>query len=189
MGLACLALPMAAQATIQAKANTRVESSQDRISTRVELETKARVVRIDKTKRVLHLRQEDGERIQLVAGPELGNFEAVKVGDQLSVRYSEQLTLRLIKGAAGVREKVESEASSVAKPGQAPGSRQMERSRSVYDVVAKDEATQTLTLRGVKGNIERKVEDPARFAQVAVGDQVVVLLTKGLALTLSPAPR
>lgn len=184
-----LVLGQPAHATIQAKAKTQVESSQDRISTRVELETKATVVRINKAKRVLQLKQENGEPLQLVAGPELGNFDAVKVGDQMSVRYTEQLTLRLIKGTAGVREQVESEASSTAKPGQAPGSRQVERSRTVYDVVAKDEATHTLTLRGIKGNIERKVEDPARFAQVAVGDQVAVILTKGMALTLSPAAR
>lgn len=182
---ALTALPALAQGGLQATAKTQVRQSDDRITTSVQLETKGKVLAVHKKRRSLTLEQENGERVMLGVGRELGDLSAVKPGDMISVRYTERLTLKLHKGSAGVREKVESLASTDPASA-AGGARTVERTRDLYDVVAKDDATHTITLRGVKGNIERKVDDPKRYAQVAVGDQVEVLLSKGLALMLAP---
>ena len=55
------------------------------------------------------------------AGPEVKNFDNIKVGDSVVIRYVEALTLELKKGTGTVRERIEREGTAVAKPGERPG--------------------------------------------------------------------
>ena len=57
------------------------------------------------------------------------------------------------------------------------------------DVLAVDQATQMLKLKGPEGHVvDIKVRDKKALADVKPGDQVVADVTEAVALTLKPAP-
>jgi hypothetical protein len=148
----------------------------------------ATVQAIDKAKRLVTLKGPEGNIFTVQAGPEVRNFDQVKVGDQVVARYVEALTLELRKGSGGIRERVEREDAVAAKPGERPGVAAGRQITAVADVVAVNAAKQTIRLRGVERTIDLKVRDPKQFALVKVGDQVEATFTEAVALSVEPAP-
>jgi hypothetical protein len=147
----------------------------------------ATVQAIDKAKRLVTLKGPEGHTFVVQAGPEVRNFDQIKVGDQVVARYVEALTLELKKGGAGgIRERVEREDAVAAKPGERPGVAAGRQVTAIADVVGVDAARQTVRLRGVERTIDLKVRDPKQFALVKVGDQVEVTFTEAVALAVEP---
>ena len=147
----------------------------------------ASVQAIDKDKRLVTLKRKDGSTFVVTAGPEVKNFDQIKVGDEVVLRYVEALTLELKKGSGAIREKVEREAGAVAQPGEKPGAAVGRQVTVVANVVAKDAKRQTIRLRGVERTIDLKVPDPKQFKLVKVGDQVEATFTEAVALSVEPA--
>jgi len=147
----------------------------------------ASVQAIDKDKRLVTLKRKDGSSFVVTAGPEVKNFDQIKVGDEVVLRYVEALTLELKKGSGAIREKVEREAGAVAQPGEKPGAAVGRQVTVVANVVAKDAKRQTIRLRGVERTIDLKVPDPKQFKLVKVGDQVEATFTEAVALSVEPA--
>jgi len=56
----------------------------------------AEVLQVDAAERVLTLRREDGEWLQLEVGESVRNFDQIQVGDRLRVRYAESLKATLL---------------------------------------------------------------------------------------------
>ena len=146
----------------------------------------ATVQAIDKAKRLVTLKGPEGNTFAVQAGPEVRNFDQIKVGDQVVARSIEALTLELKKGSGGIRERVEREDAVAAKPGERPGVAAGRQITAVADVVAVNAAKQTVRLRGVERTIDLKVRDPKQFALVKVGDQVEVTFTEAVALAVEP---
>jgi hypothetical protein len=149
----------------------------------------ATVQAIDKAKRLVTLKGPAGNVFMVQAGPEVRNFDQIKVGDQVVARYVEALTLELKKGGgSGIRERVEREGAAVAQPGERPGVAAGRQITAIADVVAVDTARQTVRLRGVERTIDLKVRDPKQLALVKVGDQVEATFTEAVALSVEPVP-
>jgi hypothetical protein len=146
----------------------------------------ASVEAIDKANRVVTLKGPQGKVFQVVASPEVRNFEQIKVGDEVRVRYLEAVTLELKKGGGAMRERVESSDAARAKAGEKPGAAEVRRVTVVADVTAVDPKTQTVTLRGPQRTVDLKLRDPKQFALVKVGDQVEATYTEAVALTVEP---
>ena len=53
------------------------------------------VTAVDKAKRLVTLRREDGAMFQVLAGPEVRNFDQIAAGDKLKVRFKENLKASL----------------------------------------------------------------------------------------------
>ena len=53
---------------------------------------------IDPATRGLTLRGIDGKDVEVTAGPEVRNYDKLKVGDKVDMSYIERLDLELIKG-------------------------------------------------------------------------------------------
>lgn len=151
------------------------------------IQAAATVQAIDKAKRLVTLKGPEGNTFVVEAGPEVRNFDQIKVGDQVVARYIEAITLELKKGTGGIRERVEREGAAAAKPGERPGVAAGRQITAVADVVAVNAAKQTVRLRGVERTIDLKVRDPKQFALVKVGDQVEVTFTEAVALAVEPA--
>ena len=77
----------------------------------------AQVVGLEKATRTITLKGPKGNVFDIVAGDEVKNFDQIKLGDSVDVRYLEALTLELrkTKGASG-DGKIREEAAQ-AKPG------------------------------------------------------------------------
>ena len=90
----------------------------------------ATITAIDKASRDVTLKGPQGNEVTLTAGPEVKNFDQMKVGDQVNVEYVQALTLELKKGGGLVVARTEQKGAVAAKPGETPAGAKGARSRS-----------------------------------------------------------
>lgn len=147
----------------------------------------ATVTAIDKATRTITLKGADGKEFPIVAGPEVRNFDQLKVGSEVVVAYFEALAIDLKKGGGAKVERVDTAGGTRAASG--PGAAFGRQVTATGDVIGLDAATQTATLRGPKRTVDLHVPDPKQFKLIAVGDQVQVTYTEAVAVSVEPAPK
>ena len=184
LGAACL--PALAQQKPDAAA-TAVAASAPGTGTVAAVMISARVESIDKAQRQLTLKGPKGNVQTVTAGPEVRNFDQIKVGDMVVARYMEALTLTLKKDGKELVAKTEQADGARSAAGAKPAGIVGRQVEVTADVVAVDAKTQTLTLKGPKQTVELKVPDPKQFALVKVGDQIQATYTEALALSVEAA--
>lgn len=149
----------------------------------------AGVAAIDKATRTVTLKTAKGKMLDVVAGPEVKNFDQIKVGDQLVVQYAQALTLELKKGG-GVRESTQDAGAAQAKPGDKPAAATAHQVTIVADVIAVDPKNMTITVKGPKGKVvDLKVSNPDHFKVVKKGDQIEAVYIEAVAISVEPAPK
>ena len=154
------------------------------------VEISAQVVGIDKATRVVKLKGPKGNVVDVVAGEEVKNFDQIKVGDSVVVRYLEALTLELKKTKVAAGDVKVREEAAKAKPGEKPAVAGARQVTVIADVVAVDPAKSTITLKGPKGKVVTlSVQNPDQFKVVKKGDQVEATYTEALALSVEPAAK
>jgi hypothetical protein len=188
IAVALAAAAPAAHGQVPSGAAAVKASEPGRVTVADAVQVAATVQAIDKARRLVTLKGPQGNVFVVEAGPEVRNFDQIKVGDQVVARYVDALSLELKKGSGGIRERVEREVGSAAKPGERPGAAAGRRVTVVADVVAVDAARQSIRLRGVERTIDLKVKDRNQFALIKVGDQVEATFTEAIALSVEPAP-
>ncbi len=149
----------------------------------------ATITAIDKATRDITLKGPQGNEVVVTAGPDVKNFDNMKVGDQVNAQYVEALTLELKKGGGMTVARSDQGGVLEAKPGQMPGGVAGRQVTIVADVVDVNPAKQSITLRGPKRTVEVVVPDPAQFKLVAKGDQVEAKYTQALAIAVEPATK
>jgi len=166
-----------------------VKSEPGKVTVAEAVRITASVEALDKAKRLVTLKGPEGNTFVVQAGPEVKNFDQIKVGDLVVARYVEALTLELKPGGGQIRERTERENAVVAKPGQAPGAAVGRSVTVIADVMSLDAAKQTVRLRGPQRTVDLKVRDPNQFKLIKVGDQVEATFTEAVALSVEPAPK
>ena len=149
----------------------------------------ATITAIDKATRDITLKGQQGKEVTLTAGPDVKNFDQMKVGDQVNAQYVEALTLELKKGGGMAVARTTQDAAAGAKPGEKPAGAVGRQVTIVADVIAVDPAKQTITLRGPQRTVDLVVADPAQFKLIAKGDQVEAKYTQALAIAVEPATK
>ena len=147
----------------------------------------ATITAIDKATRDVTLKGPQGNELTVTAGPDVKNFDQLKVGDQVALQYVEALSLELKKGGGKPVAKTEKTDAVAAKKGETPGGAAGRQVTVVADVVALDPAKQIVTLKGPKQTVNLKVPDPAQFKNIAKGDQVEATFTQAMAVAVEPA--
>jgi hypothetical protein len=152
----------------------------------VTAEITATVVGIDKATRSVTLKGPK-RTVDVVAGDEVKNFDQIKVGDRLVVKYVEALTLELKKTKAKPDAKGEVAAVRAA-PGARPAGAVGREITVLADVVAVDPKKSVISLKGPRGNVvDLKVQNQDHFKVVKQGDQVEVVYTEAVAVAVTPA--
>jgi hypothetical protein len=146
----------------------------------------ATITAIDKAKRAVTLKGPQGREKTIVAGPEVRNFDQLKIGDQVTVQYVEALVLELKKGSDPVVSRTDEVVGGAAKPGDKPGAAAGVNVTIVGEVMETNPATQTIVVRGPERVVEVKVEDPARFAKIAKGDKIQATYVEAAATGVTP---
>lgn len=152
-------------------------------------EITALVVAIDKATRTVTLKGPQGRSVDVVAGDAVRNFDQIRVGDSVVVQYQEALSLELRKArvSGGVTEAVE---TARAKPGERPAAAIGREVTALADVVAVDPKKSIISLKGPRGNVvDLKVSNQDHFKVVKVGDQVEVVYSEALAMSVTAAPK
>jgi len=151
-------------------------------------EATATVVAVDKATRTITLKGPK-RTVDVVAGDEVKNFDQIKVGDRVVVKYVEALTLELKKTKAPLDAKADV-AAVRAKPGERPAGAVGREITVLADVVAVDPKKSIISLKGPRGNVvDLKVQNPDHFKVVKVGDQVEAVYAEALAIAVTPAPK
>lgn len=156
------------------------------------IERTALVTAVDKTKREVTLKTQDGEVQTIPVDPDVERFNEVAVGDTVRAKYTVGITSEL--RAPTEEEKKEPfvalEGGGKAPADQAPGAGAARMFRIVATIEALDRTAQTATLKGPNGNyVTVKVEDPTLITQPHIGDTVVVTAAESVVLSLEKADK
>jgi len=149
----------------------------------------ATVTAVDKASRDVTLKGPQGNEITVTAGPDVKNFDAIKVGDGVNVSYKEALILELKKGGGMVVGRSESQGAMKMNSGETVPGTLGRQITIVADVIGVDPATQTVTLKGPKRTVDMVVPDPQQFQRIAKGDQVEASYIQAVAVVLEPVKK
>lgn len=186
IALACaltLTLPLAA--TAQVAAVGMAASAPGARLKAGEVTVRATVVEVDQATRTATLRGPKGQMQTLTVPPEVKNFEQVRAGDELVVRFMAAVAARLEKvEPTGIRQRIESSSSAVAAPGALPG---MAAGRTVEVLAvlrAVDKKTGVVTLRGATRTFSLVVPEGIDISKLKVGDEVRAVFTEAIAINV-----
>ena len=188
--VALAALPAAAQQP-GATGGTIVASEPGKAAAVRTAQVSAQVVAIDKASRTVSLKGPQGNIVDVVAGDEVKNFDQIKVGDFVVVRFMQSLSLELqkVKSGAGGGIAVR-EGAVTAKPGERPAALAGREITAIAKVTAVNKKAKTISLKGPRGNVVvLDVQNPDQFKVVKVGDEVEVVYTEAVAISVEPAPK
>lgn len=152
-------------------------------------EATATVVEINKSTRVVTLKDAHGHTLDVACGDEVKNFAQIHVGDDVKVSYKEALTLELKKTRAPLKASA-TVATVSAEPGSQPAGATGVEITVLADVVAVDPKKSIISLKGPAGNvIDLKVNNPDQFKVVKKGDQVEAVYSQAMAVAVTPVPK
>jgi hypothetical protein len=149
----------------------------------------ATVAAINQETREVTLQGADGEEITITASDQVRNLPQVEVGDRVQVTYYESVNVELLGRDHDMPPATEIAAMDTAAPGEKPGG-VMGRELSVVATIEEiNKDNETVTLKGPEGNTRTvKVRNPANLEKVAVGDDIMITLTRSVAVDVKEAP-
>lgn len=146
----------------------------------------AAVTSVDPARRLLALRDEDGQVLELVAGPAVRNFEQIAVGDTLRVRYQERLSALRLPADASLGPVEAALAAGRAAPGEAPAAGVAAAVRLRVRIESIDTQRAIVVFAPASGRLIahrlRTPEGRAFVEQLRVGDLVELEYAERLAL-------
>jgi hypothetical protein len=144
----------------------------------------ARVAAIDKVTRGITLVSSDGIKKTIKAGPEVVNFDQIRVGDLLKVRVTQELVVQMAKPGEALDDGAAA-AVVLAPVGAKPGGVAAQTTRVTATVTAIDLANRTATLRFEDGSTRTVAVRPdVDLSQRKVGEKVMFRLTEMVALSV-----
>ena len=185
--LTCVAVSLFAITTMAQTPTGTGGAQPGMVGTAKTIKITATVTAVDKATRDVTLKGPQGNELTVTAGPEVKNFDAIKVGDMVNATYKQALTVELKKGGGAPVARTESQGAMKMNSGETVPGTLGRRVTVTADVVAVDPATQVVTLRGPRHTVDMVVSDPEQFKRVAKGDQVEVTYIQALAAALEPA--
>jgi len=148
----------------------------------------ASIVSIDKATREVALKGPQGNVVAVTAGPQVTNFDKLKVGDSVKIKYVEAVAVSLKKGGGLVVGTTAASGAAGAKAGATPAGVGGREVTIVADVVAVDPAKQMVTLKGPKQTVDVRIADPEQFKLIAKGDQVEAKYVQAVAVAVEAPP-
>lgn len=141
---------------------------------------------IEQSSRILTVKDDKGIYETVQAPPDMKRFSELKVGDKITVRYYDNVVVRLKKpGEAAVD--VDSSAVTRGSGATPAGTAAAQRTMTVT-VTAMDAKTNSVTVRGPNNYVySRKVRDKKTFAMLKVGDRLDMTWTDAVLISVDPA--
>jgi Cu/Ag efflux protein CusF len=146
-------------------------------------ELTATIEAIDHDTRAVTLKDKDGVIQTFVAGPQVKRFGELKVGDTITLRYSESLVYKIRKPGEAATPATDS--AVVPSMGPRPGGTRMQQQTATVTIKAIDAAAPSVTVLTDDGRTASfRVEDKKALGQVKVGDKVEVTFTQALMISV-----
>jgi Cu/Ag efflux protein CusF len=193
LGLAVV-MPLAVTAQTQAPASAASAAGGSFELVRAQEVQTATVVDIDKQSRFVTLREGKGTKREFTieAGPEVRNFDQLKVGDVVIATYQAAAALEILPAGSASTGEVTSSDAARAPKGTLPGAAAQQSISITSKLTAIDLKKHTVTLQGPDGK-QRVIEvkDPerqARMTKLRVGDLVRITYVEAVAIDVTPKP-
>jgi hypothetical protein len=166
-----------------AMAGTAIAQSKT-VSSEMRTET-ATVEAIETASRTITLKKPDGTYVSVVAGPEVKRFAEVKVGQQVTARYYENVIVRV--KAPGESDVVSGARGTTPSEQVLPGGTKAKQLNITATITAIDMNTPSITFTGPNGwKHVSKVQDKEALAKVKVGDKVDITWTEAMLVSVEP---
>jgi hypothetical protein len=140
--------------------------------------------------REVTLKGRHGNVFTVTADPQIARLNEFKVGDEIVLDYSVSMAAEVRKPTAEELAKpyVVTEDASKHKSTEAPGVEGYKIVEAVVTVEGLDRPTQTVTVKGPKGNyVTIKVKDPSVIEKLKLGETAFVVYSESFALRLEKA--
>ena len=142
------------------------------------------ITRIEKAARVVTLRSKAGDTLSVECGPEVKNFDKLKVGDRVQTVYKETLSIRIDK--SGEMVETTEQSSTSAKKGDAPAAQFWEKREVKAKIIEIDKASGTAEIETMNGERFTVIPDAVEnLDKVQVGNVVVVTQTSTRAISVT----
>jgi Cu/Ag efflux protein CusF len=153
-----------------------------------DVQVRAKVIELDKAGRTATLKGPKGRVVTVNVPAEIKNFDQVRVGDELVVRYAAAVAAKLERVAkTGIRERVETTGAVTAASGAMPGTaagRTVEVLAVIKEVNKKEGS---VTLRGATRTVTVRVPESVNIKKLKVGDEVHAMFIEAALLSVEMA--
>lgn len=151
----------------------------------------ANIEAIDPAKREVTLKGPLGNTVTVAVDEQVKRLNEFKVGDHVTAEYFVAIAGELREPTAEEKASplVVEEGAARAPQETAPAAGGLRQIKAVTTVEGIDLPTQTVTLKGPRGNyVTVRAQDPENLKKLRLGDTVVVTYTQALAVSLQKAP-
>jgi len=149
----------------------------------IELTTK--IEAIDKTARLVTLKDKDGEVETIYCGPEVKRFDELKVGDTVTFRYYESVAYAIRKPGQPSGLPAETGPKVTRSQGARPGGTIAQQETATVTLKAIDPKVPSVTVLTEDGRtMSFKVEDKKNLKDVKVGDKVEITYTEAVMISV-----
>ena len=154
------------------------------------IEAHATVTAIDVPQRLITLKDDKGQQIEVAVSDEVRRLNEVKVGDEVVVSYTQAVAWQVKpadKGAPGVSAE---ESITRTPPGDKPGGTVGRKVTLTTTITGIDLANGTVTLTGPGGTSQTiKAREPANLKKVKVGELVDIVYSEAVAIAVRPVAK
>ena len=138
---------------------------------------------IDKTARVVTLQDKNGLMLDVLCGPEVQRFDALKVGDQVTFRYHESVVTAISRPGDKPKDPVSS--SVTRTPDVKAGGTIAQQVTAAVTIEEIDPKVPSVSIKTDSGHrMSFKVEDKKNIEGYKVGDKVNITYTQALAVSV-----
>jgi len=146
----------------------------------------ATIQAIDKTNRLVTIKDESGTEDTMQVGPAMKRFDELKVGDKVKVQYYESLVLQVRKPGDAVKTAGDT-AKLTPGTGAAPAATLSRQQTTTVEVLAIDQKLPSITVKTADGRtVTRKVEHRKNLEGVKVGDKIDITYTQAALMSVEP---
>jgi hypothetical protein len=189
---AVMAAPLALLALAACSSTSDTDTGSDSSRARIVLNSAtstATVQSINAADRTVVLLHPDGSVSTYKCGPDVRNFDQIKVGDHVTATVAESLAIGLMKGG-GVPAGAGSSTAMIRSPlGDKPGMKVVDTVGFIAKVVSINAVSREVTLQMADGtNRTVKVGPDINLVNVSPGDDVGVRVTRAVAIAVTAAP-
>lgn len=145
----------------------------------------ATVQSVDPEDRTVVLLHSDGSTTSYKCGPEVRNFNQIKVGDQVTATVAESVAIALVKG--GMAPAAGATSAIVRAPlGAKPSGKRVDTMGFTAKIISVDTTNRKVTLQTPNGEIQTvEVGSNVDLTQVSPGDDVAVQVTRAFAISVT----
>ncbi len=155
------------------------------------IEATVRIEAVDQEKRLLTVKNADGESTTLKVPEEIKRLAEVKVGDTINIAYYRSIAYELRAPTEEEKQNPGSLFGAAAKADadQTPGVGALGMAHAVTTIEKIDLENHLVTLKGPAGNqLQVEVKDAEVLKGLKPGDTVAVTVTESVAINLNPTP-